>query len=66
MADRKPRDYRYRFSPRSLWAQCDMMTALATPYDDAQRLVEVGTLEIERRVDGKWVRIANINLDGLK
>lgn len=43
-----------------------MMTALATPYVYAQRLVEVGTLEIERRVDGEWVRIANINLDGLK
>lgn len=43
-----------------------MMTALATPYDDAQRLVEVGTLEIERLIEGEWTPIVRINLDGLK
>ena len=56
--------WRYRLG-RGEWKPCTMLGALRAPYDHAERLIATGALEIERRVDGNWISVAKINMDGL-
>jgi len=57
--------YRYRFGDKQEWRYVHShITCVKEPVEESIRLVEAGTYTAQKFIDGEWVTIIRINLDG--